>query len=216
MTRIETFTGGAFLQNGYMAIRSGSTAVIIDPGACAAEMVRLIREEGLDVAAILLTHAHLDHVEGIPLVREVTDAPIHLHALDRVLYDRLPDQAEAFGLSAPSCAQPDGGYEHGERLSFGGGTLEVRFTPGHSPGHVVLYSKEDSAAFVGDVIFQGSIGRTDLPGGDFEQLMISIHEQLLSLPDDTRLLTGHGPETTVGRERRSNPFVLAHARGDFA
>jgi hydroxyacylglutathione hydrolase len=213
--RIRAFPGGPFQQNGYLVqCRATGRAAVVDPGATAPDIARVILEEGLEVDAVWLTHAHLDHVEGLPAIREVSTAPIFLHPADRFLYDRAGEQAAAFGYRLQGeLPEPDRDIEPGSPLAVGDARLEVRFTPGHAPGHVILYHPGDGVALVGDVIFQRSIGRSDLPGGDFQQLMESIRREVLTLPDETRLLTGHGPETTVGEERLGNPFLLPHTRG---
>ena len=214
----RVFAGGAFAENGYLAVAAdGITAVAIDPGAAAPDMAEDIQGRELKLAAVLLTHAHLDHIEGIRAVLAVApDAPIHLHPADRRLYDAAPAQAAAFGVHIDPPPPPDVELAHGQRFEFGGTTLDVRFTPGHAPGHVIFYDAQTGVAFVGDVVFAGSIGRTDLPGGDFRTLMASIREQVLTLPDETRLLTGHGPETTVRHERTGNPFLIPHYGGELA
>jgi glyoxylase-like metal-dependent hydrolase (beta-lactamase superfamily II) len=217
--RVHTFSGGGFGENGYLVVsEEGGLGVVIDPGAAAASMARHIRDERVRIAAILLTHAHLDHVEGVPEIRGVApEAPIYLHPEDHRLYEGVGAQARAFNLPLVGpLPPPDRELAHGEILEFPGFRFRVRFSPGHAPGHVILYCEEESLAFVGDVIFRGGIGRADLIGGDFHQLMQSIHEQILSLPDETRLLSGHGPETTVGWERRTNPFLVGHYGGEFA
>jgi hydroxyacylglutathione hydrolase len=211
MIRIRTFSGGLLEENGYLVTGGeGPAAVAIDPGAGASSMARAIREEGLTLEAILLTHAHLDHVEGVPALRKVApDAPIYLHPGDGRLYDGVDAQARAFNLPLVGpLPPPDRDLNHGDELTLAGCRLEVRHAPGHAPGHVIFYSREDGVAFVGDVVFQGAIGRSDLVGGNFRQLMDSIGSQILTLPDETRLCSGHGPETTVGWERRTNPFLV--------
>jgi hydroxyacylglutathione hydrolase len=214
---VQSFSGGLFAENCYLAVcESTGQSIVIDPGAAADGIARAIEDGGSDVQAIVLTHAHLDHIEGIARIREVTDAPIWLHPADRPLYDQAPAQAAAFGVALAPPPPPDRMLEPETPLSFGDCTLEVRFTPGHAPGHVILYSAEDGLAFCGDVVFAGSIGRTDLPGGDFRQLMDSIRSEVLTLPDDTRLLTGHGPPTTVGHERVGNPFLAPNFGGGMA
>lgn len=217
MMQIRTFSGGPFGENCHLAIcGETSKCIAIDPGAAAGEMADAIEEGRFELEAIVLTHAHLDHIEGIDRIRRVAEVPIHLHPSDRPLYDRAPAQATAFGMRLTPPPPPDRELRPGESFRFGECSLEIRFTPGHSPGHVILYAAEDGLAFVGDVVFAGSIGRTDLPGGDFRELMNSIRNEVLSLPDDTRLLTGHGPSTTVGHERVGNPFLAPGYGGEFA
>ena len=214
--RLRTFTGGGFQQNAWLATcgATGET-LVIDPGAAAPDMCRAIEVDNLDVKAVILTHAHLDHVEGVPDIRAVTDAPILLHPADGFLYRAAGEQATAFGLRVPRLPPVDGELAHGDEVGFGTCTFHVRHAPGHSPGHVILVNEGERIAIVADVVFAGSIGRTDLPGGNLQQLLHSIREQVLTLDDDTRLLTGHGPETTVGRERRTNPFLMPHHGGEF-
>jgi hydroxyacylglutathione hydrolase len=214
--KILSFTAGAFGENGYLAICDSGEAVAIDPGADAARMVAVLREQGAELVAILLTHAHLDHVEGVARLRAHAEVPIWLHPADRPLYDAVSEQAIAFGFHVDDLPPPDHAFVAGSTFRFGACAFEVRHAPGHAPGHVILYSAEAGVAFVGDVVFQGSIGRTDLPGGDFQTLMRSIREQVLTLPDETRLLCGHGPETTVRHERIGNPFLVPHFGGELA
>jgi hydroxyacylglutathione hydrolase len=213
---VRSFTGGAFGENTYLVscVRS-SAGILVDPGAAAAAALDAADEAGIRVERIVLTHAHLDHVEGVPLARERTGAPVSLHPDDRELYDAAPLQAGWFGMQFAPLAPPDDALDEGEPVRFGECSLEVRLAPGHAPGHVILVG--DGVALVGDVIFAGSIGRTDLPGGDLATLMRSIRERVLTLPDETVLHTGHGPDTTVGHERRSNPFVTGvYGGGGFA
>lgn len=215
--RVRTFTAGSFAENGYLVICDDeTTAVVVDPGAAASEMLDVIREDELSVAAVLLTHSHLDHVEGVNPVLAEWDVPLYLHPDDRPLYDQVAEQARRFGVEMEMPPPPDRDLEHGQVLEFGGCSFEVRLCPGHAPGHVIFWEKNAGVALVGDVVFRGSIGRTDLPGGSFKQLMTSIREQVLTLPDDTRLQPGHGPETTVGDERRGNPFLIPHYGGELA
>ncbi len=214
--RIRRFTGGPFQENGYLleCLASGRVAVV-DPGHAADRMAATIRDGGLQVEAIYLTHAHLDHVEGIPAIRGVTDAPIFLHPADRFLYDRAAAQAQAFGYELRGELPPvDRDIVPGTALPVGEVELQVLFAPGHAPGHVVFHVPEEEVALVGDVIFHRSIGRTDLPGGDFQELIRSIRREILTLPGPTRLLTGHGPDTTVDEERMGNPFLIPQTRGD--
>ncbi|MBT8396107.1 MAG: MBL fold metallo-hydrolase [Gemmatimonadetes bacterium] len=217
MIRIQTFSGGDFAENGYLVVcGEKGPGIVIDPGASASSMAKTIEDEQIQLDAIVLTHAHLDHVEGVPEIRALApEAPIFLHADDGPLYQSVEMQARAFNLpSVGTMPPPTDTMVHGEELTFGECRFQIRHAPGHAPGHVILYCEEEKAAFVGDVVFLGAIGRADLPGGDFHQLMDSIRTQVLSLPDDTRLLTGHGPETTVGWERRTNPFLVGQYGGE--
>jgi len=214
---VRVFPGGPFDENGYLVTcpETGST-LVVDPGATAPEMAEAVVTGRLKVETLVLTHAHLDHVEGIPDIRAVCDAPILLHADDRGLYDAVQAQAAMFGLQVRPLPAPDGELIPGETLRFGNCSFEIRHAPGHAPGHVMLVSHEEELALVADVVFRGSIGRTDLPGGDFQTLIESIRREVLTLPDSFRLLPGHGPETTVGVERTTNPFLIPHYGGDFA
>lgn len=214
---VKTFTGGAFAENGYLvACGPDERYLVVDPGACAPQMVSYLREQNATATAILLTHAHLDHVEGIPAIREFEpQAPIYLHPNDLPMYAGVQAQAAAFGMSVPALPPPEREIVPGVPLEFGEVTLEVRFTPGHAPGHVIFFDVSGGTCLVGDVVFAGSVGRTDLPGGDWKVLFESIRGQVLTLPDETRLLTGHGPETTVGHERRTNPFLIPHYGGEL-
>jgi len=219
MIRIHSSSGGDFQENGYLVVcGERGPGIAIDPGASSSSMVRILEEQGIPLEAILLTHAHLDHVEGVPVLRGAfPDVPIYLHQGDLRLYEAVDIQARAFNLPAVGpLPPPTHPMAHGDELVFGTCRFQVRHAPGHAPGHVILYCEDEGLAFVGDVVFQGAIGRADLVGGDYLQLMESIRTQVLSLPDDTRLLTGHGHETTVGWERRTNPFLVGQYGGERA
>jgi glyoxylase-like metal-dependent hydrolase (beta-lactamase superfamily II) len=200
-------TNGVFAENCYiLADRTAGDAVLVDPGEEAELFLARLRTERLTLRAIWLTHAHLDHVLGIPVVREHSSAPIWLHPDDRPLYDAAPQQARALlGAELPPLPAPDRAFVPGDPVSVGACDFEVRHVPGHSPGGVALVG--DGIALVGDALFAGSIGRTDLPGGDLGTLLTSIGRELLTLPDDMIVLAGHGPATTIGRERVTNPFL---------
>ena len=214
---IRTFTSNVFGQNAYLVrCEAKGEWIAIDPGGEAAAMADVVEASGAGLNAILLTHAHLDHLEGVAALAERIPAPIHLHPADRPLYDAAPQQAAMFGHRLRTPPPPDHELSDGQTFRLGGCPLEVRHVPGHSPGHVLLYSEEAGSAFVGDVVFAGSIGRTDLPGGDLQQLMRSIRERVLTLPDETTLYSGHGPPTTVARERATNPFLVPHFGGSRA
>ena len=203
---------GMFAENTYLIVDAQAReCAIVDPGEEAGLILHKVEETGARPVAIWLTHAHVDHVLGVPAVTQRTGAPVWLHPADRPLYDAVPDQAAWFGLVAPDrLPVPDNDMVHGNNLAVGELRFEVRHAPGHSPGSVCLIGA--GVALTGDVLFAGSIGRTDLPGGDFETLIGSIERELLTLPDDTILYSGHGPETTVGRERHSNPFLKGLSR----
>jgi glyoxylase-like metal-dependent hydrolase (beta-lactamase superfamily II) len=189
----------------------GGELVVIDPGEEAARIVDRIASSGLRATMILHTHGHIDHAGGTADLVSLLEPgiPVGLHPDEHELYRNLPMQAKMFGLECDPPPEPDLWLDHGTRLSVGGLVLEVHHTPGHSPGGVcfVVSGADEELVVVGDVLFAGSIGRTDLWGGSFPVLERSIREQLYTLPDATRVICGHGPETTIGRERASNPFV---------
>jgi glyoxylase-like metal-dependent hydrolase (beta-lactamase superfamily II) len=214
---VGTFTAGGFGENAYLVRSPGADrAVAIDPGGAAGEMARALTEAQVGLAAILLTHAHIDHIEGVASLVRRFPAPIYLHPADLEWYDRAPDQAAFYGMEIEVPPPVDHPFEAGQKLELAGLRFEVRHVPGHAPGHVLLYLPEAGIAFVGDVVFQGSIGRSDLPGGDFARLMRSIREEVLTLPDETILYPGHGPATTVAHERVANPFLVPDLRAGLA
>ena len=180
--------------------------VAIDPGAEPERIASALDAWGAVPAAILLTHAHLDHVTGVGGLVERYSCPVYLHPADLELYRAAPQQALMFGLQVAPQPLPDRTLSDGQMLEFGTIRLEVRHAPGHSPGGVVFVGQD--TAFVGDCVFAGSIGRTDLPGGDTGTLLRSIRDRILTLPPQTILHTGHGPSTTVAREAASNPFLV--------
>lgn len=209
--KIVSIPNGVFAENCYLVIDDERQELaIVDPGEEAGLILHKVRASGATPVAIWLTHAHLDHVMGVRRVKTETGAPIYLHPADRPLYDAVVAQAAAFGVLAEPQPPPDAAWVHGDVARVGNLAFAVRHTPGHSPGSVTFIG--NGVAIGGDVLFAGSIGRTDLPGGDFDTLIASIERELLSLPDDTIVHSGHGPDTTVGRERRTNPFLTGAVR----
>lgn len=185
-------------------MKEGTEALVIDPGELTPELKEYVA--GCTVKMIINTHCHCDHCGGNADMVSLTGAPLLCHEADLPLLRSLPDQGRMFGVPFPASPEPDRLLEHGDTIEFGSRVFEVRHAPGHSPGHVVLVTQ--GVALVGDVLFAGSVGRTDLPGGSMSQLLKSIRTQLLTLPDDTVVYSGHGPETTIGEERNSNPFLV--------
>jgi hydroxyacylglutathione hydrolase len=208
---IETRAVPPFHKNGFV-VGSARTrdALLIDPGDEVAELLDIVSSRELTVKYILLTHAHIDHVTGVGEAQRALNAPVYLHRDDLMLYNALPQQAALFGLPVPSVPAIDQFYDLGTPLVAGDLEVKVHHTPGHCPGGVCLQigaaAQPARDLFVGDTLFAGSIGRTDLPGGNYETLMRSIREVLFTLGDDSVVYPGHGPATTIGRERRTNPF----------
>jgi hydroxyacylglutathione hydrolase len=208
---VVSLPNGQFAQNCYLlADRRTREAAIIDPGEEPAMFLAELNTRAWTLRAIWLTHAHVDHILGVEAVKQATGVPIHLHPRDRPIYDALPQFSAWVGRELAVPPPPDVDLAAGDRLRVGGLEFEVRFTPGHSPGSVSFVGQ--GKVFGGDVLFNGSVGRTDLPGGDFATLMSSINSQFLSLPDSTVVHSGHGPDTTIGVERLTNPFITGSVR----
>lgn len=191
-------------------------AVIVDPGGDAQLLLTEIKERDLNLAEIWLTHSHLDHVGGVKALKKATGATILGHECEQELRQRVEEICEMYGLplgDMENCPEPDQYIDGGAVLSIGGCEFTALFTPGHSPGHLCFYHKESDTLIAGDTLFAGSIGRTDLPLGDHAQLIESIKTEILTLPDETKVLPGHGPDTTVGVERKSNPFLTGQIYG---
>jgi hydroxyacylglutathione hydrolase len=227
---IETFVLTPFQQNTRVVVCPATRqAICIDPGEKSAAIVDYINENGYELQAITLTHGHLDHVGGTTdLRRSFPQAEILLHKDDEDLYYGLPEQPLHFGIPRPQLKVLGFDYEkpplltrnweHGEIYALGDLRFKVMHCPGHTRGHVVLAEESKKKVFVGDCLFAGSIGRTDLPGGSFEQLMDSINDNILALGDDFTVYSGHGPETTTGQEKATNPFLTGQyqlGRGKF-
>ena len=203
-----------FYKNGYViGCERTHEGVIIDPGDEVDGLLALVRDHDLEVTHILLTHAHIDHVTGVGTAKDALDAPVYLHRDDLFLYNGVQQQGEMFGFKVRQPPPIDVFYDLSP-IHFGDYEVRVHHTPGHCPGGVCLQIGRKGTAgkdlFVGDTLFAGSIGRTDLPGGDYETLLRSITEVLFPLGDDAIVHSGHGPDTTIGRERKTNPFVLEY------
>jgi len=182
--------------------------VVVDPGGDVEHIVAAIRENGITIEAIWITHGHLDHAGGaMELKEELGVDIIGPHEADKILLDNIELSAQNYGIGGMRNCTPDRFLSEGEVVSFSGHEFEVLHCPGHAPGHVVFYNRAAKFAHVGDVLFQGSVGRTDLPGGDHEALIRSINEKLLPLGDEIGFICGHGPGSRFGDERRSNPFL---------
>lgn len=203
--QIEMIVTGPIQENCYVVMDEEThEAVIVDPGEDAPRIVEAIERIGAKPTAIINTHCHFDHVGAVNALRKKYDVPFYIHPADQPMLERASISAQNFGLSLD---QPtvDKFIREGESLKVGNSELSIRFTPGHCPGHIVLIG--DGFALVGDVLFAGGVGRYDLPGAHGPTLFHSIKTQLLTLPDDTVVLPGHGPRTSIGRERRTNPYL---------
>lgn len=209
MLRYQTLPVTAFQQNCSLIWCDQSLeAAVIDPGGDLARIKALVAQKGVTLTQIWLTHAHIDHAGGTgTLARELNLPIIGPHPGDQFWIDGLPQQSQMFGFPPAEAFTPTRWLDDGDTVTLGAHTLQVRHCPGHTPGHVVFYSPEMQRAFVGDVLFAGSIGRTDFPKGNHEQLLDSIRQRLWPMGDETVFIPGHGPESSFGRERRTNPYV---------
>jgi glyoxylase-like metal-dependent hydrolase (beta-lactamase superfamily II) len=199
----------AYEQNCRVLI-AGGKAIVVDPGAEAKKILGAIAGAGAVMHEIWLTHSHLDHCGAVAELLEHAAVPLLAHPGEKMFRERIRDISIAYGLGYEdmrNCPEPTQELLGGERLDFEGYGFEVRFTPGHSPGHLVFYCAQEGVLLAGDTLFSGSIGRTDLPGGNANQLLDSIRREIYTLPDETHVLSGHGPDTTVGEEKMNNPFV---------
>ncbi|UCD78549.1 MAG: MBL fold metallo-hydrolase [Desulfobacterales bacterium] len=207
---IKTLPVGPIMANCFvLGCEETLAAAVIDPGDEADRILLALAESNLTVNLIINTHGHFDHVGANKRLKEVTGAPILIHPLDTPMLSKLASSAAAWGMAADNSPPPDRELEDGDEVNFGNITLKVLHTPGHTPGGISLCT--DHHVFVGDTLFAGSIGRTDFPGGSFETIKKSIQQKLFTLNDDVKVYPGHGPATTIGVERRTNPFVGEHA-----
>ncbi len=182
-------------------------AMVVDPGDDISRVLAVVRKHGLSVKQIVITHAHIDHVGGAMKLRQATGAPILLNQNDYSLLKMLDVQAAWVGMASPGRVEIDQPLAEGDKLTTGSLEATVLHTPGHTEGSVCLYFSAQQKLIAGDTLFAGSIGRTDLPGGSFEKIMSSLRQRVLALPDDTLVIPGHGPLTSIGEERESNPFL---------
>jgi glyoxylase-like metal-dependent hydrolase (beta-lactamase superfamily II) len=209
---VHVETGGPFAQNGFVVgCETTREAVLIDPGDSVKALLGFAARESLAIRHILLTHAHIDHVTGVAAAKRALGVPVYLHRDDLFLYDDVLEQGLMFGLRVEPQPPVDVFYTPGQVIAFGECEARPHHTPGHCPGGVCLQIGKAGAPgkelFVGDTLFAGSIGRTDLPGGDYNVLMASVRTVLFSFGDDAIVHSGHGPDTTIGRERATNPFL---------
>ncbi len=217
MLEIVPFVLGPVQTNAYLiADPESGEAAVIDPAWDGEVILAAARSRGWRIAHLWYTHAHFDHIGGAAAIADASNPLplVALHPADHALW-RMQGGAALFGFNIDPGPEPTIDLVEGQILRLGAVELEVRHTPGHTPGHTILYAPTLSVCFCGDLIFRGSVGRTDLPGGNAEQLLESIRSKVFSMPDETRLLSGHGAETTVGEEKRSNPFVGQEADTAF-
>jgi glyoxylase-like metal-dependent hydrolase (beta-lactamase superfamily II) len=205
---VETVTNGPFVENCYLiADTATQKAILIDPGDEAQRIEKKVKQLNIEVVEIVGTHGHIDHAGAVASLKRTLKAPYAIHPADRPWLEHISESAAAFGLPPQEEPTVDRDLEHDQPLQVGQVQGRVIHTPGHSEGSCCLYFPAQKLLFVGDTLFAGSIGRTDLPGGSMSTLMRSIRERLLTLDDDIVVLSGHGPETTIGTERRTNPFL---------
>ena len=205
---VEMLTVGPFQENCYViGDEDSGTGALIDPGDEAARIALAVERLGLSISQIIVTHSHVDHVGAIAPLKDEFLCPVVMHEEAEAMLRTVPQQAMMMGVRFGKVPKVDRHVADDEVLEVGNLRLRSLYTPGHAPGHLAFYAEEQEIVFSGDALFAGSVGRTDLQGGSMDVLMRSISERLLTLPDATRVLSGHGPETNIGRERMTNPFL---------
>jgi len=210
MIKVKSFTFNPFQENTYLLYDETKSCIIIDPGCYEEheklELTQFISEEGLSVDKLINTHCHIDHVLGNQFVKDTYGVELYIHQDDHATLQAVESYASNYGFPQYKSSQADQFLTESDVLKFGNSSLQILFVPGHAPGHIAFFSENDKFCINGDVLFNGSIGRTDLPGGDFDTLIKSIHEKMFALPNDTIVYCGHGPETSIGHEKLTNPF----------
>ncbi|TRX61242.1 MBL fold metallo-hydrolase [Fulvivirga sp. M361] len=210
MMKVKSFVFNPFMENTYVLYDDTKEAIIIDPGCYEGyekeQLNDFIKTEGLSVVKLLNTHCHIDHVLGNDFVKKTYGVKLGIHATEEATLKSVRVYAPSYGFQHYEEAEADEFIKEGEDITFGNTRLGVLFVPGHAPGHVAFYNGDDKIMIGGDVLFDGSIGRTDLPGGDFNTLIKSIHEKIFPLPEEVIIYCGHGDSTTIGKEKKTNPF----------
>ena len=209
--KVKSFTFNLYQENTFILYDDSKEAILIDPGAYEASekraVVEFLDENELSLKRIILTHCHIDHIFGNAYFMSKYKLPLEAHKLDLPNLHAAPPIADAMGLKMTPSPEPEKWLNDGDLIEFGNSKLEVLFTPGHSAGGISFYSKDDGILIAGDLIFYSSVGRVDLPGGNAKTLLNSVREKIFTLPDETIIFSGHGPKTTVGFEKKNNPFV---------
>lgn len=212
MLKVEKFMANPLQENSYVVSDDSGLCIFIDPGFYFPEefneVKNYVKVNNLKPVLIANTHCHFDHIMGVEFIRNEYEIPFITHPDDAFWIVNAIEQGQLFGYEMDTVKAPDSFFQKDEELKFGNTSFEVIHIPGHSPGHVVFYSKDANVLIAGDVLFYGSIGRSDLPGGDHQKLVSNIKDKLFKLPDETKVFCGHGPETSLGIEKKSNPFLI--------
>jgi hydroxyacylglutathione hydrolase len=209
----ETFPVGPLQCNcTILGDEASGEAMVIDPGDSIPQILAFLAQHKLTLKQIIVTHAHIDHIGGAALLKKATGAPVFLNQNDLPQLDIMDEQAAWVGVPTPEVLPPDGTLEDGATIGIAGHTARILHTPGHTEGSICLHFAPENLLLAGDTLFAGSIGRTDLPGGNAKLILRSLHDRLLTLPDATNVIPGHGPATTIGEERESNPFLQPNVR----
>lgn len=210
MLHLESFTFNPFAENTYVVHDETMETIIIDPGCCnrseEMDLAEYINRKELTVKKLINTHCHIDHVLGNYFIKSKYNVPLYIHSFEEPVLKAVKTYASNYGFPQYHEVLPDSFLSEGDLVTVGNYQFNVLFVPGHSPGHIALYNKDSNILIGGDVLFENSIGRTDLPGGDYDTLIASIQNKLFSLPDEVTVHCGHGPSTTIGYEKRTNPF----------